>query len=90
MHSGCIEGWGERGCRRLFAAQTVVIEEVGPGSGVWPKSIWRGCSMAKRDAPNPALLREAAQRIELILTRLAKRAGLVLSRIEAMSRIGHQ
>lgn len=46
--------------------------------------------MAKRDAPNPALLREAAQRIELILTRLAKRAGLVLSRIEAMSRIGHQ
>jgi hypothetical protein len=46
--------------------------------------------MGKRDAPNPALLHEAAHRIELILTRLAKRASLVLSRIEAMSRIGHQ
>ncbi len=34
--------------------------------------------MAKRDAPNHALLREVAQRIELILTRLAFLGGVVV------------
>lgn len=46
--------------------------------------------MAEREAPNVALLSEGAQRIESLLPRLAKGAGLVLSRIEAMSRLGHQ
>jgi len=46
--------------------------------------------MAERDTPNLVLLREVAQRIESLLPRLAKGAGLVLSRIEAMSRLSHQ